>query len=275
MKRVLILGAGGFAGRRLAGALLRHGELELRALVRSKQKAALPGGIELFEGDLLRPETLGPAFEGVDTAYCLVHSMAGPKGHFAESDRRAAVIIGAGGASFEIIRALVKRLPLMVTPLWVDTRCQPIAIADVIRYLQGCLFEEATAGGTFDIGGEEILSYRQMMERFARLCGEVNLFVPVPVMTPRLSSYWVGLVTPVQPAGGRTAPRPGAPGELHRAGLCPQALARLPAPGQEPKRLGGLSRLSQAAASLPQSGPGQGDGASGGGGGEAGDGPAL
>jgi len=113
---------------------------------------------------------------------------------------RAAIIIGAGGASYEIIKALVDRLPLMITPRWVSTRCQPIAIDDVIRYLVGCLREERTSGGVFDIGGPEILSYRDMMERFARLRGKRLLIVPVPLLTPKLSSYWVGLVTPVKPS---------------------------------------------------------------------------
>lgn len=113
---------------------------------------------------------------------------------------RAAIIIGAGGASYEIIKALVERLPVMITPRWVSTRCQPIAVDDVIRYLAGCLREERTAGGVFDIGGPEILSYRDMMERFARLRGKRLLIVPVPLLTPKLSSYWVGLVTPVKPS---------------------------------------------------------------------------
>ncbi len=113
---------------------------------------------------------------------------------------RAAIIIGAGGASYEIIKALVDRLPVMITPRWVSTRCQPIAVGDVIRYLVGCLVEERTAGGVFDIGGPEILSYRDMMERFARLRGRRLWIVPVPLLTPKLSSYWVGLVTPVKPS---------------------------------------------------------------------------
>jgi uncharacterized protein YbjT (DUF2867 family) len=111
---------------------------------------------------------------------------------------RAGVIIGAGSAGFEIIRALVKRLPVMVIPRWVETRSQPIAARDVIRYLVGCLLDERAAGETFDIGGPEILSYKEMMERFARIAGETNLYLPVPVLTPKLSSYWVGLVTPVK-----------------------------------------------------------------------------
>lgn len=119
-------------------------------------------------------------------------------GRFLTTVLRAAVIIGAGGASYEIIKALVDRLPVMITPRWVSTRCQPIAVGDVIRYLVGCLQDERTADGIFDIGGPEILSYRDMMERFARLRGKRLLIVPVPLLTPKLSSYWVGLVTPVK-----------------------------------------------------------------------------
>ena len=121
-------------------------------------------------------------------------------GKFSTTFLRAAVIIGAGGASFEMIRALVERLPVMITPRWVSTRCQPIAVGDVIRYLIGCLREERTAGDTFDIGGPEILSYREMMERFARMIGRNCLILSVPFLTPKLSSYWVGLITPVRPS---------------------------------------------------------------------------
>ena len=121
-------------------------------------------------------------------------------GRFSTTILRAAVIIGAGGASFEMIRSLVERLPVMVTPRWVSTRCQPIAVGDVIRYLVGCLADERTAGETFDIGGPDIISYRDMMEQFARLEQRPLLIIPVPFLTPRLSSYWVGLITPVRPS---------------------------------------------------------------------------
>ena len=122
------------------------------------------------------------------------------KGAFATTFLRAAVIIGTGGASFEMIRALVKHLPVMITPRWVTTRCQPIAVADVIEYLFGCLTDERTNGRTFDIGGPEVLTYREMMERLARLDGRKLYILPVPVLTPKLSSYWVGLITPVPPS---------------------------------------------------------------------------
>jgi uncharacterized protein YbjT (DUF2867 family) len=121
-------------------------------------------------------------------------------GHFATTFLRAAVIIGADGASFEMVRALVNRLPVMITPRWVSTRCQPIAVDDVIAYLSGCLADERTAGRTFDIGGPEVLTYREMMERFARIAGRTIYILPVPVLTPKLSSYWVGLITPVRPS---------------------------------------------------------------------------
>lgn len=119
-------------------------------------------------------------------------------GAFATTFLRAAVIFGAGGASFEMIRSLVEHLPVMITPRWVSTKCQPIAVDDVIRYLTGCLGEERTAGGTFDIGGPDVLSYREMMERFAAIEGRRIFILPVPVLTPKLSSYWVGLITPIK-----------------------------------------------------------------------------
>jgi uncharacterized protein YbjT (DUF2867 family) len=114
---------------------------------------------------------------------------------------RAAVIIGAGGASFEILRYLVERLPVMVCPKWINTRIQPIAIGDVLEYLAGCLLNPATAGGTFDIGGPEVLTYRKMMDLYAEARGLAKRFIiTVPVLTPALSAYWVDLVSPV-PSG--------------------------------------------------------------------------
>ena len=112
---------------------------------------------------------------------------------------RAAVIIGSGSASFEILRHLTERLPIMVTPRWVRTRCQPIAIADVREYLIATL-EHPEIVGVVEIGGPDVLSYGEMMREYARLRGLRRLMIPVPVLTPRLSSYWVSLVTPV-PSG--------------------------------------------------------------------------
>jgi uncharacterized protein YbjT (DUF2867 family) len=122
------------------------------------------------------------------------------RGGFQTTWLRAAVIIGAGSASFEIIKALVQNLPVMIIPRWASTRCQPIAVADVVSYLVGCLDDERTAGGCYDIGGPEVLSFREMMQRLAQIQGRDNLMIPVPLLTPRLSSYWVGLFTPVLPA---------------------------------------------------------------------------
>jgi len=116
---------------------------------------------------------------------------------------RAAVIVGAGSASFRMIRDLVDRLPVLVAPRWVRTRCQPIAIDDALAYLVGCLDEPRTTGQRLDIGGPEILSYQEMLSRYARAAGRSRLIVPVPVLTPRLSSYWVGLVTDVPAAVAR------------------------------------------------------------------------
>lgn len=111
---------------------------------------------------------------------------------------RAAMIIGSGSASFEIMRYLVERLPIMITPRWVSTPSQPIAIRDVLFYLVGCLEHDETVGRVFDIGGPDVLSYRQMMELYAELAQlPKRWIIPVPVFTPKLSSYWIHLVTPV------------------------------------------------------------------------------
>ena len=112
---------------------------------------------------------------------------------------RAAIIIGSGSASFEILRHLTERLPIMITPRWVGTRCQPIGIRDVLDYLVGAL-DHPEITGVVEIGGPDILSYGDMMRTYARLRGLRRLMIPVPVLTPRLSSYWVSLVSPV-PAG--------------------------------------------------------------------------
>lgn len=246
---VAVTGATGFIGRHLTDALASR-NLRIRALARRPDAVGIPE-VDRVQADLLKPETLPAALEGVDVAYYLVHSMmAGPR--FEERDRRAAsnfvraaedagverivylgglgemgpelsdhlmsrsevadllaagaiplttlraaIILGTGGASWEMLRQLVERLPIMVTPLWVDVRCQPIALRDVLAYLVGCLDVEATAGTTFDIGGPDILTYREMMLELADLMGKRRHIVGIPVLTPRLSSYWVELVTDV------------------------------------------------------------------------------
>jgi uncharacterized protein YbjT (DUF2867 family) len=114
------------------------------------------------------------------------------------TELRAAVIIGSGSASFEMLRYLVEVLPVMVTPKWVETRCQPIAVRDVLRYLVDVLREPRTAGRVLEIGGSDVLSYRQMMAIYAEEAGlRRRRLIPVPVLSPSLSSWWVGLVTPL------------------------------------------------------------------------------
>ncbi|MFG3351736.1 SDR family oxidoreductase [Streptomyces sp. NPDC048001] len=117
---------------------------------------------------------------------------------------RAAVIIGSGSASFEMLRYLTERLPVMVTPSWVRTRIQPIGVRDVLRYLAGSAGMPEEVNRAFDIGGPEVITYLTMMRRYAEVAGlPRRLIVPVPVLTPRLSSHWVGLVTPVPHAIAR------------------------------------------------------------------------
>jgi uncharacterized protein YbjT (DUF2867 family) len=114
------------------------------------------------------------------------------------TELRAAIIIGSGSASFEMLRHLVEVLPVMVTPRWVDTLCQPIAIRDVLRLLCEVLDVPETAGKVLEVGGPDVLTYREMMQAFAEVAGlRRRVIVPVPVLTPRLSSLWVGLVTPL------------------------------------------------------------------------------
>ncbi len=252
-KTVLVTGANGFIGRLLTKALLAE-DIQVRCMVR-KAGAQPEKSCETVQADLLEPETLPAALNCIDTAYYLVHAMAGGRAGFERRDRdaaenfvrasekagvrrviylgglgetgddlsehlksrlevadilrsgkfattflRAAIIIGSGGASFEMVKALVERLPVMITPSWVTTLCQPIAVEDVISYLVGCMKDERTTGGTFDIGGPDVITYKEMMERFGHIRGRALYILPVPVLTPRLSSYWVGLITPVAPS---------------------------------------------------------------------------
>ena len=116
---------------------------------------------------------------------------------------RAAMIVGEGSAAFETILSLVKRLPVMITPSWVSTPTQPIALDDVARYLAGVCGNEAAYGEGYDTGGPEVMSYRQMIERIAGLLGRKPLIVEVAVLTPYLSSLWLNLVTPVNASVAR------------------------------------------------------------------------
>ena len=116
---------------------------------------------------------------------------------------RAGMVVGAGSAAFETIRALVDRLPLMICPRWVGVPTQPIALRDVVRYLHGVCGLESAFGRAFDAGGPEVMTYREMIERIARIRGKRCRIIEVPVLTPRLSSWWLHLVTPVNAAVAR------------------------------------------------------------------------
>ena len=249
---MLVAGATGYIGGLLARALRDDGHA-VRCLVRDPDRARDLErlGCELVKGDVLEPDTLGAALEGIETAYYLVHSMGrGSDGDFAERDQRAgsnfaeaarqaevgrliylgglgepgsehlrsrhataealaesgipltyfraAAVLGAGSESFRVVYYLVKRLPVMVTPSWVSTRTQPIAVADVVAYLRAAPQVDASAGREIQIGGPEVTTYGGMMDTMAAaLDRRAPLRVPVPLLTPQLSSLWIGLVTPV------------------------------------------------------------------------------
>ncbi|MDZ7774087.1 MAG: SDR family oxidoreductase [Balneolaceae bacterium] len=117
------------------------------------------------------------------------------RGGYGLTTLRAGIIVGSGSASFEIIRDLVEKLPVMIAPRWLDTSTQPIAIRNVIQFLAGVLGMEASYGRSYDIGGPEVLTYREMLEQFAEERGLKRTIITLPVLTPRLSSYWLYFVT--------------------------------------------------------------------------------
>ncbi len=252
--RCLVTGATGYIGGRLAPRLLDAGH-SVRCLSRSAARlrdVPWAGRVEVVEGDLSDPGTLPAAFEGVDVAYFLVHSLgqrdferidreaarnfataaraAGvgrivylggpeppadehPSAHLrsrAEVGRilldsgvptavlRAPVIIGSGSASFEMLRYLTERLPIMITPRWVRNRIQPIAVRDVLRYLIGAATLPPEVNRGFDIGGRDVLTYLEMMRRYAAVAGlRRRIILPLRPLSPWLSAHWVGAVTPV------------------------------------------------------------------------------
>jgi uncharacterized protein YbjT (DUF2867 family) len=248
---IAVAGSTGYIGGLLSRRLVEDGQ-EVRALARNPERAddLRAAGCEVRQADALEPETLGPALEGAEVAYYLVHSMGrGGDGDFAERDHRAAAnfataaaevgvqrivylgglgegskhldsrhataetlregevpvsyfraaaVLGAGSESFRTVFYLVRRLPVMVTPRWVATRTQPIAIDDVVACLAAASDLDRPVDREIQIGGPEVTTYGGMIDELARALGRRRpLRIVVPVLTPRLSSLWIGLVTPV------------------------------------------------------------------------------
>ena len=250
---VLVTGATGYVGGRLVPRLLDAG-YRVRVLARDPER--LQGRpwlarIEIAQGDVLQPETLARAMQGVDAAYYLVHSMSeladfrnrdltaarnfshaakdanvrriiylgglgDPDAQLSKHLRsrqetgdalresgvpvtefRAAIIVGSGSVSFEIIRTMTERVPLMICPRWVYVRVQPIAIRDVLDYLVTSLRVPESLGRIIEIGGADVQTYGSMMLGYAGARGLKRWLIPVPVLTPKLSAYWVHWMTPI------------------------------------------------------------------------------
>jgi uncharacterized protein YbjT (DUF2867 family) len=249
---IAVAGATGYIGGRLCERLRADGR-DVRALARSPDHARglEEAGCEVRRADVLDPETLGPALDGAEVAYYLVHSMGrgSADADFARRDHegafnfaraaaaagvrrivylgglgdgsehlasrhataealiagevpvayfRAAAVIGAGSESFRTVYYLVRRLPVMVTPRWVTTRTQPIAVADAVAYLASAADLGLPLDRELQIGGPDVTTYGGMIDELARALGRrAPRRITVPVLTPRLSSLWIGLVTPV------------------------------------------------------------------------------
>jgi uncharacterized protein YbjT (DUF2867 family) len=248
---IAVAGSTGYIGGLLCRRLRKEGQ-RVRALARHPERAEAlsEAGCELRRADVLEPETLGPALEGAEIAYYLVHSMGrGSDGDFVERDHRgaenfaaaaaaagvqrivylgglgegskhldsrhetaevlrrgpvpltyfrAAAVIGAGSESFRTAFYLVRRLPVMITPRWLATRTQPIAVADAVAYLAAAADLELPVDREIEIGGPDVTTYGGMIDEVARALGRrPPLRITVPLLTPALSSLWIGLVTPV------------------------------------------------------------------------------
>lgn len=254
---ILLTGATGYIGGRLLRRLEEAGR-PVRCLSRQPARVRTTSPTtKVVQGDCLDPSSLDRALNGVQSAYYLVHSMAGGSdfeavdrraaGNFGAAaaragvrriiylgglagaavslsthlksrietgetlrasgvpviEFRAAVVIGAGSLSFQIIEHLVERLPVMICPRWVATPTQPIAIDDVLAYLEAALDLPAGVSGIYEIGGPDVVSYGDMMRIYAQLRGLRRLLLPVPVLTPYLSGLWLALITPAQARVGR------------------------------------------------------------------------
>jgi uncharacterized protein YbjT (DUF2867 family) len=257
---ILVTGATGYVGGRLTPRLLAAG-YRVRVLVRGGADRlngrSWRDQVEIVNGDVLHPDSLGRALQGIDAAYYLIHSMSGhttfrardieAAHNFAQAaaaadvqqiiylgglgatesqlsehlrsrqetgkalrssglpvtEFRAGMVVGSGSLSFEMLRNLTERLPIMLCPRWVFTRTQPIAIRDVLAYLIAALHTPASWGRIIEIGGADVLNYADMMLGYARVRGLRRLLLPVPVLSPGLSSHWVHWMTPVSSAIAR------------------------------------------------------------------------
>ena len=250
--RVTVFGATGVIGQALLPLLADKHEV----VAASRSPRDSDANIRWVEADVASGKGVGPALEGAEVAYYLVHSLgardferrdrkaaenvareaarAGLEqivylGGLGGDDRdasphlrsrretgehlassgvplttlRSAMVVGKGSAAFETILGLVRRLPVMITPSWVSTPTQPIALADIARYLAEVAGNDAALGEAFDVGGPEVMTYRQMIERIAALLGKRPRILEVPVLTPALSALWLELVTPVNASVAR------------------------------------------------------------------------
>src|SRR3954451_25065169 len=196
-----------FAGVQAAYYLV-HSMAGAAAFAEMDRRAADNFGRAAARAGVRRIVYLGGLTDGTETSSAHLKSRA-ETGHVLRAsgvpviEFRASIVIGAGSLSFELIQALVERLPLMVCPRWVSTLTQPIAIDDVLAYLEAGLDLPDEVSGTFEIGGSEVVSYGDMMRTYGWLRGLRRLLLPVPVLTPRLSGLWLALVAPAQARVGR------------------------------------------------------------------------